>query len=70
MQCNVGKTDKTLRIVVGLALLALGAAGVIGWWGLIGLVPLATGLMNWCPAYTLLGIRTCPAPATPPDAPR
>ena len=59
MQCNVGKTDKTLRIVVGLALLALGAAGVIGWWGLIGLVPLATGLMNWCPAYTLLGIKTC-----------
>ena len=59
MQCNIGKTDKTLRIVVGLALLALGAAGVIGWWGLIGLVPLATGLMNWCPAYTLLGIKTC-----------
>ena len=59
MQCNVGKTDKTLRIVVGLVLLALGATGVIGWWGLIGLVPLATGLMNWCPAYTLLGIKTC-----------
>lgn len=59
MQCNVGKTDKTLRIVVGLILLALGASGVIGWWGLIGLVPLATGLMNWCPAYTLLGIKTC-----------
>jgi hypothetical protein len=59
MKCNVGKTDKTLRLVVGLALLALGAAGVIGWWGLIGLVPLATGLMNWCPAYTLLGIKTC-----------
>ncbi|MBV2133041.1 DUF2892 domain-containing protein [Pseudomonas sp. MAP12] len=59
MQCNVGKTDKILRIVAGLVLLALGATGVIGWWGLIGLVPLATGLLSWCPAYTLLGIKTC-----------
>lgn len=59
MQCNVGKTDKTLRIIAGLVLLALGAAGVIGWWGLIGLVPLATGLINWCPVYSLLGIKTC-----------
>ena len=59
MQCNVGKTDKLLRIGAGIALLGLGAAGVIGWWGLIGVVPLATGLLNWCPAYTLLGIKTC-----------
>ncbi|MNZ86265.1 hypothetical protein D3C78_1050820 [compost metagenome] len=59
MQCNVGKTDKILRIVAGLVLLALGATGVIGWWGLIGLVPLATGLLGWCPAYSLLGIKTC-----------
>ena len=59
MQCNVGKTDKLLRIGAGIALLGLGAAGVIGWWGLIGLVPLATGLLNWRPAYTLLGIKTC-----------
>ena len=59
MQCNVGKTDKLLRIGAGIALLGLGASGVIGWWGLIGLVPLATGLLNWCPAYTLLGIKTC-----------
>ena len=59
MQCNIGKTDKLLRIGAGIALLGLGASGVIGWWGLIGLVPLATGLLNWCPAYTLLGIKTC-----------
>lgn len=59
MQCNVGKTDKLLRISAGIALLGLGASGVIGWWGLIGVVPLATGLLNWCPAYTLLGIKTC-----------
>ncbi|PAV49698.1 hypothetical protein CK486_02740 [Pseudomonas sp. HAR-UPW-AIA-41] len=59
MQCNVGKTDKLLRISAGIALLGLGASGLIGWWGLIGVVPLATGLLNWCPAYTLLGIKTC-----------
>ncbi len=59
MQNNVGNTDKLLRIVAGVILLGLGAAGVIGWWGLIGLVPLITGLLNWCPAYRLLGINTC-----------
>lgn len=59
MHCNVGKTDKALRIGAGIILLGLGASGVIGWWGLIGIVPLATGLLNWCPAYTLLGIKTC-----------
>ena len=59
MQCNVGKTDKLLRISASIALLGLGASGVIGWWGLIGVVPLATGLLNWCPAYTLLSIKTC-----------
>ncbi len=59
MQCNVGNTDKLLRIGGGIALLGLGASGIIGWWGLIGVVPLATGLLNWCPAYTLLGIKTC-----------
>lgn len=59
MHNNVGNTDKLLRISAGVILLGLGASGVIGWWGLIGLVPLATGLLNWCPAYRLLGINTC-----------
>ena len=59
MKNNVGHTDKLLRIGAAVILLGLGATGVIGWWGLIGLVPLATGLLNWCPAYTLLGINTC-----------
>jgi hypothetical protein len=59
MQHNVGSVDKLLRISVGIILLGLTVTNVIGWWGLIGLVPLLTGLVNWCPAYSLLGIRSC-----------
>jgi len=59
MNKNVGVIDKVLRIVVGLALIGLAATGKIGWWGWIGVVPLATALIGWCPAYTLLGIKTC-----------
>ncbi len=57
---NVGGLDKALRITAGLVLLALGAFGPLGWWGLIGLVPLATGVLGSCPAYSLLGVNTCP----------
>lgn len=60
MKANVGGIDKILRIVVGIALIAMAAMGVVGAWGFIGAVPLLTGLMGWCPAYTLLGIKTCP----------
>ncbi len=67
---NVGSADKIARLVVGALLIVLALTNVIGVWGWIGVVPIATALMNWCPAYTLLGIRTYPAPATPPDAPR
>ncbi len=59
MKANVGGIDKVLRIVVGLALVAWAVMGGPVWaW--IGVVPLATGLLGWCPAYTLLGIKTCP----------
>jgi hypothetical protein len=51
--------DKIARIVVGLALLAMTVVGPKTMWGLIGVVPLATGLLNFCPAYTLLGINSC-----------
>jgi hypothetical protein len=60
MQTNVGTIDRTLRIIAGAALIALAATGRIGPWGYLGIVPLATGLFRFCPAYTLLGIRTCP----------
>ena len=61
MARNVGGIDRGLRIVVGLALIGLTLAGVIGWWGWIGVVPLGTALVGFCPLYPLLGINTCPA---------
>ena len=60
MSPTVGGIDRILRIGAGIALLAAMAFGLIGWWGLIGVVPLATGLFRWCPAYPLLGMNTCP----------
>ncbi|MCY1410486.1 hypothetical protein D9M71_258560 [compost metagenome] len=59
MQTNVGGIDKIIRIVVGIALIVWAIAGGPVWaW--IGVLPLATGLLGWCPAYSLLGIKTCP----------
>ncbi len=59
MKRNVGNTDRIVRIVLGLALIALGL--YFGtWWGLIGLVPLATAAIGWCPLYAPFGISTCP----------
>ncbi len=60
MKINVGGIDRVLRIVAGLALIALAATGTVGVWGWIGIVPLLTGVFKFCPAYTLLGISTCP----------
>ena len=61
MQTNVGGVDRIARIVIGIALLlfALFSEGSYRWFGLIGLVPLATGLLGWCPAYLPFGIKTC-----------
>jgi hypothetical protein len=59
MQKNVGSIDKIVRIVVGIALIVWAIAGG-PLWAWIGILPLATGLLNWCPAYTLLGISSCP----------
>jgi len=60
MKTNEGTIDRALRIIAGLVLIALAATGTVGVWGWIGIVPIATGLIGWCPAYTLLGINTCP----------
>ncbi len=63
MKFNVGGIDRALRIVVGIALVALAATGTVGVWGWIGIVPLATGAIKFCPLYSLLGINTCPSQA-------
>ena len=59
MAANVGGIDKIVRIVAGAGLIGATVAGMLPVWGYIGIVPLATGLMNWCPAYTLFGMNTC-----------
>ncbi len=58
MEANIGKTDRMIRIAVGLILLSLVFVGPKTMWGLVGLVPLATAFINFCPAYRLLGVNT------------
>lgn len=62
MKTNVGGIDKLLRIVIGIALLSMVFVleGSARWFGLIGLVPLLTAFVGFCPLYTILGINTCP----------
>lgn len=60
MNANVGSTDRALRILAGSLLILLSLLGVIGAWGWVGLIPIATGALRFCPAYTVLGLRSCP----------
>lgn len=60
MKINEGKIDRALRIVIGLALLSLVFIGPQTLWGLVGLVPLLTGVVGFCPVYKMLGLDTCP----------
>lgn len=62
MNANVGTLDRALRITVGLGLIAAAVMGWTGAWAWIGVVPLATGLFRFCPAYSIFGLRTCRAP--------
>lgn len=57
---NVGSLDRWLRIIIGALLITLAATNTLGAWAYIGVVPLLTGLIKWCPLYSLLGIQTCP----------
>ena len=59
MKSNVGGIDRILRIVAGLVLMGLTLTGSIGVWGRLGLVPVATGAIGWCPPYALFGWSTC-----------
>lgn len=60
MSPNVGKIDRIIRIVIGLAIISQVFVGLHTLWGWVGLIPLFTGLVGWCGLYTVLGIRTCP----------
>jgi hypothetical protein len=59
MKCSVGRIDRVIRLSVGLVLVVLAASSVIGAWGWIGIVPLASGVFKLCPMYSILGINTC-----------
>jgi hypothetical protein len=61
MNVNVGSMDRALRIVVGLGLVVLAAAGIVGPWGYIGILVLVTGIVRVCPAYSIIGMNTCGA---------
>jgi hypothetical protein len=58
MKCNVGRTDKVARMILAVV---IGALGIYfkSWWGLLGVLPLVTGLISFCPVYTILGLNTC-----------
>jgi hypothetical protein len=60
MKTNEGMIDRALRIVAGIGVLSLAFVGPQTPWGYLGIVPLATGLIGWCPLYSLLRINTCP----------
>ena len=60
MKANMGGIDRILRILVGVVLIVLAATDTVGWWGWLGVIPLATGFIRFCPLYPLLGINTCP----------
>ncbi len=59
MKFNVGTPDRILRVIAGIALIALAATGTVGVWGWIGVAPLLTGLFRFCPAYKMFGLNTC-----------
>ena len=62
MKQNIGFIDRFVRIAIGVSLLALTLflEGNARWWGLVGLVPLLTGIAGSCPMYSMLGLSTCP----------
>ena len=64
MTHNVGSIDRLIRLIAGIGLLSLVFVGPQTWWGLLGLLPLGTALIGWCPPYALLGISTCASSRT------
>jgi hypothetical protein len=62
MLTNEGTIDRVIRVAAGLGILSLAFVGPQTPWAWLGLVPVVTGLVGYCPAYSIFGIRTCPAP--------
>lgn len=67
MKTNVGGIDRIIRIVLGLVLIGLTLTGAIGAWGWLGVVPLATGAIGWCPPYAIFGFNTCSVKEPKPE---
>jgi hypothetical protein len=61
MKLNEGTIDRSLRVVIGLVLIGLAATGTVGVWGWIGVLPLVTGIVGFCPGYAIFGMSTCAA---------
>ena len=59
MKTNEHLIDRALRVIAGLVLIALAATGTVGVWGWIGVLPLVTGIVSFCPGYAIFGISTC-----------
>jgi Protein of unknown function (DUF2892) len=59
MKKNVGDLERIIRIIAGIAIISLAFVGPQSPWAYLGIIPLATGLMGWCPPYAMLGISTC-----------
>jgi hypothetical protein len=58
MKCNVGKTDRIIRVILGACIVAIGVY-LKSWWGAIGVIPIITAAIGWCPAYLPFGISSC-----------
>ena len=58
MKCNVGKVDRVIRILLGVVIIVLGFV-YHSWWGAIGIIPLFTAVVRWCPLYLPFGLSTC-----------
>ncbi|MBK9037672.1 MAG: DUF2892 domain-containing protein [Bdellovibrionales bacterium] len=59
MKTNIHSIERVVRIVLGLLLVSLAFVGPANLWFLLGLIPIATGVIGWCPPYAMLGINTC-----------
>lgn len=59
MKQNAGTIDRMLRVLFGAILVLLSVQGTLGYWGYLGVLPIITGLIGFCPAYPILGINTC-----------